>query len=130
VSRTTAPYDVQQALGTLSDTVDAIDTDQLARAFDTLASTFAGTPADLRASVTGLSRLSTTIASRDNQLRTLLARTRSVSGVLAARNGDISALLADPSPQDAVRRGAERFTWEANSAALFDHLTGLVDHFL
>ena len=95
VSRTTAPYDVQQALGTLSHTVDAIDTDQLACAFDTLASTFAGTPADLRASVTGLSRLSTTIASRDNQLRTLLARTRSVSGVLAARNGDISALLAD-----------------------------------
>lgn len=95
VSRTTAPFDVEQALGTLSDTIDTIDTDQLAQAFDTLSATFSDTPADLRASVTGLSRLSRIVASRDGQLRTLLARTRSVSAVLAARDGDFSKLLAD-----------------------------------
>ena len=34
-------------------------------------------------------------------------------------------LAIAPSPSD-VRRGAERFTWEANTAALFEHLSGLV----
>ena len=42
----------------------------------------------------------------------------------------IRALLDEPPAQDDVRRGAERFTWEANSAALFEHLAGLVAHFL
>ena len=42
----------------------------------------------------------------------------------------IRALLGEPPAQGDVRRGAERFTWEANSTALFDHLTGLVAHFL
>jgi glycosyltransferase involved in cell wall biosynthesis len=41
----------------------------------------------------------------------------------------IRALLDDPPAQGDVRRGAERFTWEANSTALFEHLTGLVAHF-
>jgi glycosyltransferase involved in cell wall biosynthesis len=42
----------------------------------------------------------------------------------------IRALLDDPPVQSDVRRGAERFTWDANSAALFDHLAGLAAHFL
>ena len=42
--------------------------------------------------------------------------------------GAIRALLDDPPAQTEVRRGAERFTWEANSAALFAHLAGLVAH--
>ena len=95
VSRTTAPYDVEQALGTLSRTVDAIDTDQLARAFDTISSTLRDPPDAVRDSVTGLSRLSATIADRDSQLRTLLARTESVSAVLADRADDVGVLLAD-----------------------------------
>jgi glycosyltransferase involved in cell wall biosynthesis len=39
----------------------------------------------------------------------------------------IGELLAHLPEQAAVRRGAERFTWEANSAALFEHLAGLAD---
>ncbi|WEJ99760.1 MAG: glycosyltransferase [Candidatus Sphingomonas phytovorans] len=46
------------------------------------------------------------------------------SGAFAHAIGD---LLAHPPVQADVRRGAERFTWEANSAALHDHLAGLVD---
>jgi len=37
----------------------------------------------------------------------------------------IGALLAAPPAPDAVRKGAERFTWEANTAALFAHLSAL-----
>lgn len=41
----------------------------------------------------------------------------------AAAIGD---LLAHPPPRDAVRAMAAGFTWEANTAALHDHLSGLV----
>ncbi len=37
----------------------------------------------------------------------------------------IRALLASPPDPAAVRRGAEGFTWEANTAALYAHLSGL-----
>lgn len=38
----------------------------------------------------------------------------------------IAALLADPPRQQAVREAATGFTWEANTAALYAHLAGLV----
>lgn len=38
----------------------------------------------------------------------------------------IDALLAAPPARDAVRATAAGFTWEANTAALFEHLSGLV----
>lgn len=38
----------------------------------------------------------------------------------------VTALLADPPDPQAVRRTAERFTWEANTAALYDHLKSLI----
>lgn len=38
----------------------------------------------------------------------------------------ISALLANPPPPADVRRGAERFTWAANTDALYAHLQALV----
>ena len=52
-------------------------------------------------------------------------------GRVVAREGRafaaaIGALLAAPPPQDAVRKGAARFTWTANTEALYAHLSGLV----
>jgi glycosyltransferase involved in cell wall biosynthesis len=44
-------------------------------------------------------------------------------GAIAAAIAD---LIADPPDRSAVRAAAERFTWEANTAALYDHLSGLV----
>lgn len=38
----------------------------------------------------------------------------------------IAQLLADPPAPEAVRSGATRFTWQANTDALFAHLNGLV----
>lgn len=46
---------------------------------------------------------------------------RTAPGFAAA----IGDLLAAPPPPAEVRRGAQRFTWEANTAALHDHLAGL-----
>jgi len=38
----------------------------------------------------------------------------------------IAAVLSDHTPPMTVRAGAERFTWEANTAGLYDHLNALV----
>ncbi|MDB5689169.1 MAG: glycoside hydrolase [Sphingomonas bacterium] len=56
---------------------------------------------------------------------------RPAAGRLAARDAAsvaaaIHGLLANPPAQAEVRAVAERFTWEANRAALYDHLSGLI----
>ncbi|BCA59036.1 glycosyltransferase [Sphingomonas sp. HMP6] len=52
-------------------------------------------------------------------------------GRIVQRSGDafaagIAELLVNPHAPDAVRRGAEGFTWDANTAALYEHLAALV----
>ncbi|MFG3601463.1 MCE family protein [Micromonospora chersina] len=95
LARTAAPFDVVQAVTGLADTLDKVDTDQLAQAFTTLSDTFADTPANVSTSLTGLSRLSQTVASRDAELRALLGRARDVTGVLAQRDEEFRKLVAD-----------------------------------
>ena len=93
--RTMAPYDVLDAFRGLSQTVDNIDTKQLAQSFDTISQTFANTPEDVRGALSGLSKLSDTIASRDQQLSNLLANTREVSQTLVDRDAEVQKLLDD-----------------------------------
>ncbi len=95
LSRTVAPFDVVEAFNGLSETVGDIDTDQLATSFRVLADTFRGTPDEARDALAGLSRLSRTIASRDEQLATLLDGTDNISGVLAERDQEFERLLRD-----------------------------------
>jgi phospholipid/cholesterol/gamma-HCH transport system substrate-binding protein len=97
LSRTTAPFDITDAFRDLATTAEAIDSDQLAQSFTVLADTFRDTPDEVRASLEGLSRLSSTIASRDAQLRDLLDRSRGVTQVLAERDEDLTAFFADAS---------------------------------
>ena len=57
--------------------------------------------------------------------------TTPASGRVVARTAEAFAaalgeLLASPPAADAVRATAARFTWDANTAALYDHLAGLV----
>ena len=93
--RTTAPFDIYPAFSELTNTIDKINTADLAKAFRTLASDFSGTPQSVRPLVTGLSRLSTTIASRDAELHELLSRANQVTGVLADRSADLQELFHD-----------------------------------
>ncbi|MGH3829764.1 MAG: MCE family protein [Pseudonocardiaceae bacterium] len=93
--RTAAPYDVVEALGGLSGTLQKIDNDQLERSLQTLADTFRAAPAEVRGTLDGLSRLSRTVASRDQEIHHLLANTDAVSGVLAGRNAEFERLLGD-----------------------------------
>jgi phospholipid/cholesterol/gamma-HCH transport system substrate-binding protein len=127
-SRTTSPFDVAPAFQGLAETVSDIDTAQLAQSFSTLADTFRDTPDEVRASLDGLSRLSTTIASRDAQLKQLLARARGVTDVLAQRDEDLVSFLADTNlVLDEVRkRRAVIDQLLTSTTALADQLTALV----
>ena len=95
VSRTSSPLDVTQAFIGLGQRAGEIDTKQLAAAFDTLAATFKDTPPYVHESLRGLQRLSTSIASRDNQLHQLLADANTVTNTLAQRNAEIAKLIND-----------------------------------
>jgi phospholipid/cholesterol/gamma-HCH transport system substrate-binding protein len=95
LSRTTSPYDVVDAINQLSVTTSEIDTKQLATALNTISATFSNTPSDLKATVSGLSRLSRTISSRDTALRSLLRQTKQVTGLLADRSPQLTKLISD-----------------------------------
>ena len=97
LDRTASPFDVIQAVNGLADTLQHIDTDQLAQAFTVLSQAFADTPASVRTSFAGLSRVSQSIADRDGELRDLLTHARGVSGVLAERDTEFQKLVADGS---------------------------------
>ena len=128
LARTTAPYDVEPAFGKLTTTIQAIDTSQLAQAFTTLAATFTNTPPEVGAALTGLSRLSQTIASRDDQLSSLLNSTAGLSSVLAGRKTQVTALVNDGNLllQEVSARRAVIHQLLVDTAALSRQLTGLV----
>lgn len=94
-ARTQVPFDIPDALDELTRTTERIDTDQLARSFQVLSQSLQGTPKHLDGAVDGLSELSRTIASRDQQLASLLHNASGVSEVAADRNAEVRKLVED-----------------------------------
>jgi phospholipid/cholesterol/gamma-HCH transport system substrate-binding protein len=128
LSRTTPSYDVVDAFSDLTTTTEQIDSGQLATSLETLATTFKDSPADVKASLDGLSRLSRTIASRDDQLRQLLSRASAVSGTVASRNAQVASLVQNGNLllQELDSRRAAIHTLFLNTSRLAEQLTGLV----
>jgi phospholipid/cholesterol/gamma-HCH transport system substrate-binding protein len=128
LERTVPAYDVVEAFSDLATTAEDIDTDQLADALDTIATTFRDTPEEVRAAVEGLGRLSRTVASRDDQLHELLDHANGVTGILSERNKELTTLLADGDLllQELERRRDDIHTLLVNTATLSEQLTALV----
>lgn len=95
VSRTVPPYDVVEAFSELSETTDALDTDQIATALETLADVAAQTPEEFRGAIKGVSDLSSNLAARDEQINTLLVNLKRVSGVLNSKGAELETLFED-----------------------------------
>jgi phospholipid/cholesterol/gamma-HCH transport system substrate-binding protein len=93
VDRTQAPYDVVQAFSGLAETADQIDTDQLAKSLTTLADLTQNTPEEFKAALSGVSRLSSNIASKNQRINLLLTNLQRVSSVLNDRDQDIVDLM-------------------------------------
>ncbi len=129
MERTMAPYDVIEAFSGLSETVDEIDTNQLADSFRVMSDTFSDTPDEVRGALDGLSALSQTIAKRDDELRKLLENTSKVSKTVADRNAEFEQLLADGNLLlQEIRDRREAITGLLDGTrALSAELTGLVN---
>lgn len=128
VSRTTPPFDVVPAFQNLATTVESIDTSQLTKALDVLSADFSDTAPNVKSALTGLSRLSRTIASRDQQLQELLKHARGVTGVLAGRDTELQQLLVDADQVLQVLSDRRQVISDLlrNTSALATQLTGLV----
>ena len=128
LGRTVSSYDIVNAFADLTTTTERIDTGQLAGSLDTMATEFRDSPAHVKSALSGLSRLSRTIASRDGDLRTLLARANSVSATVASRNATTAKLIkdADLLLVELEARRAAIHTLFTNTSNLAIQLTGLV----
>lgn len=93
--RTTAPYQLPDALGDLAATVSDLNTTAVSDALATLSHTFADTPPDLEIAVRGVARLSETLNARDEQLRELLVNANKATAVLAERSDQVVRLVAE-----------------------------------
>lgn len=92
-SNTVAPYTLTDALDQTTSTLQATDKKQLTDALDAVNDAFANTPPMVRSAVDGVSRLSKTIADRDDALSQLLKRADDISGVLRDRSTQVNAML-------------------------------------
>jgi phospholipid/cholesterol/gamma-HCH transport system substrate-binding protein len=92
-SRTTTPLSIVPALQQLSTTTAALDTDQIAGALDALSGVLESATPEVRGTLTGIARLSRTVASRDQQLRQLFSSADTVTGVLATRDAEVVSLF-------------------------------------
>ncbi len=128
LNRTVPAYDVVAAFSDLTTTTEKVDTEQLAKAMDTLSATFKDSPEEVRASIKGLSRISRTVASRDKALRELLDHANGVTGVLADRSDEFTGLVKDGDLlfKEISKRRAAIHTLLKSSAALGIQLSGLV----
>lgn len=95
LARTTTPFQLQDAFQQLSQTVDDLDTQQLAASFNAVSDALKDTPKPLRATLNGLTALSKTVSSRDQQLANLLADTSRLSAILADRDTQLSQVISD-----------------------------------
>lgn len=96
VERTTVPYTLLDALGRFGENTAKTDLPKLRSALDQLAGTLDGvTPADARATLSGLSKLASTVASRQDEIAALLTEARQVTDTLNAHSGDVIALITD-----------------------------------
>lgn len=129
LKRTVPAYDVVEAFSDLTTTTEKIDTQQLAKALDTISTTFEDTPEEVRASVKGLSKLSRTVASRDKALRKLLKRADGVSGVLSDRSKEFIELVEDADKlfRELSKRRDAIHKLLVSSAQLGIELSGLVE---
>ncbi|MEU0216522.1 MCE family protein [Streptomyces sp. NPDC006265] len=128
LQRTVPAYDVVQAFSDLTTTTEKVDTDRLAKALDTISTTFEDSPQEVRASIKGLSKISRTVASRDKALGELLDHANGVTGVLADRSGDFTALVEDGDKlfKEISKRRTAIHKLLKTSAALGIQLSGLV----
>jgi phospholipid/cholesterol/gamma-HCH transport system substrate-binding protein len=94
-SRTSSPYDVTQALNQLGTTFQQIDTENVTKSLQAIASAFQNTPPAVHEALTGLSALSNVVSSQNVQIAELLQGTKKITGTLASENSEFAQLFSN-----------------------------------
>jgi phospholipid/cholesterol/gamma-HCH transport system substrate-binding protein len=97
VDRTASSYDIVGVFGDLAETTEQVDIPQLDQALDVVADTVNESAPEIQASFEGISRLSQSVASRNEQIQHLLQSSRDVSTLLADRSTDLVDLMKNSS---------------------------------
>ena len=95
IERTSVPYSLTSALGDLSDTVEAMDTDKVDEALTVLAETMEGSSPEVQSAIDGITRLSRSLNERDEGVRQLLEKAAGTTDVLGRRSDQINQLMVD-----------------------------------
>ena len=93
MERTSAPYNLQDVIESGAGALEELDPELLAEALTQFADTLGASEDQIRPALEGVARLSTIIATRSDQVGSLLTAARSVTDQLAASNNDIIALM-------------------------------------
>jgi len=93
VTRTSAPYNLNDDLNGLTARTAAINKDQLANALQEATTTLNQTQDNVGPALAGVTKLTQAVQNNDGQLLSLLSRASRVTGVLASRNAQIDTLL-------------------------------------
>ncbi|NKY52151.1 MCE family protein [Nocardia vermiculata] len=127
-SRTSAPYSLTDAVGDLTTTTAAVDTDALNRSLDMLSQTLDRIAPQVGPAFDGLTQLSQTINSRNQSLRELLDSAKTITGVLSERSSQVNALILNANSllEVLAQRRQEIVELLANTAAVSQQLSGLV----
>lgn len=129
LERTTSPYQLPDALGDLSTTIEGLDTTAVSDALSTLAETFRDTPPELQLAVQGVGRFAQTLGTRDKALRELLANANKATTVLSERADDVSTLVANSNAllAELHTQSSALAQLSGNLAAMARQLSGFID---
>ena len=95
LGRTTTPYSLSTALQDLGRNIGDLDKPKLTEALGVLTDAMRDATPQLRGALDGVTALSRSINTRDEQVQQLLARAKTVSDVLARRSEQTNQLITD-----------------------------------
>lgn len=122
LANTQVPYDLQQTLADATTTFEQVDADRVAQSMGTLSKALTGLPEALPQTLQNLQSLSSVIADRRDQIRTLLASTDNLTTVIRNQKAALGSLILKG--RDLLAELAQR---RAAVERLFANATALVD---
>jgi phospholipid/cholesterol/gamma-HCH transport system substrate-binding protein len=127
-SRTSSPYSLTDAVSELTSNTAGTDTVSLNQSLDTLSATIDQLAPQLGPTFDGLSRLSQSINSRNENLASLLKSAADVTDVLSQRSDQLNTLILNANDLLGVLNDRRQAIVDllANTAAVAEQLTGLV----
>ncbi|HET9876201.1 MAG TPA: MCE family protein [Mycobacterium sp.] len=128
VTRTSSPYLLTDAISDLTTNTAETQTQTLNQSLDTLSETIDQIAPQLGPTFDGLTRLSRTINSRNQDLRELLGNAGNVTGILSERSQKVNTLILNANDLVAVlaQRRQAIVGLLANTSVVAQQLTGLV----